>query len=60
MMWLKKVVTPVKTGVQIFFRWSKNLDSGLRRNDEKGVFSCSCGFMRIILHSFSMKFPATS
>jgi hypothetical protein len=35
MMCSEKVVTPEKTGVQIFCKCSKNLDSGFRRNDEK-------------------------
>jgi len=35
---LSEVVTPVKTGVQIFCKCSKDLDSGFRRNDEKDGF----------------------
>ena len=31
----QKVVTPVKTGVQVFRRYLNKLDSGFRRNDEK-------------------------
>jgi len=35
----QEIVTPVKTGVQIFCKCSKNLDSGFRRNDGKQVFA---------------------
>ena len=35
----QKVVTPVKTGVQIFYNHMKTLDSGFRRNDGKRRFS---------------------
>jgi hypothetical protein len=35
---LKKVVTPVKTGVQEIHHKVKTLDSGLRRNDGKRRF----------------------
>jgi hypothetical protein len=31
----KKVVAPVKTGVQIIYNYMKMLDSGFRRNDGK-------------------------
>ena len=34
----QKVVTPVKTGVQMVCNYLKELDSGFRRNDEKAVF----------------------
>ena len=34
----QKVVTPVKTGVQIFYNHMKTLDSGFRRNDGKTNF----------------------
>jgi hypothetical protein len=33
-----KVVTPVKTGVQGIYNYSKPLDSGFRRNDGKNNF----------------------
>ena len=33
-----KVVTPVKTGVQGIYNYSKRLDSGFRRNDRKVYF----------------------
>ena len=35
----KKVVTPVKTGVQISRNYLNRLDSGFRRNDKKQYFS---------------------
>jgi len=38
MMTTQKIVTPVKTGVQNFCNYSKSLDSGIRRNDEKSQF----------------------
>ena len=34
----QKVVTPVKTGVQVFCKSMSRLDSGFRRNDGKGAF----------------------
>jgi len=34
----KKVVTPVKTGVQLFLNYLKTLDSGFRRNDAVAQF----------------------
>jgi len=34
----KRVVTPVKTGVQTFRNYPKTLDSGFRRNDEISRF----------------------
>ena len=37
MIW-QKVVTPVKTGVQIVYNHWKKLDSGFRRNDGKTNF----------------------
>ena len=37
-----KVVTPVKTGVQGIYNDLKILDSGIRRNDEKGYFQTFC------------------
>jgi len=49
MMCSKKVVTPVKTGVQVFCKCSKNLDSGFRRNDDKGALRGFYGFVQIIL-----------
>jgi hypothetical protein len=39
MMNSQKVVTPVKAGVQSLRKWLNKLDSGFRRNDEKGRFS---------------------
>jgi len=38
LMILQKVVTPVETGVQGIYKPLKILDSGFRRNDEKGHF----------------------
>ncbi|MFH1148567.1 MAG: hypothetical protein V1736_12790 [Pseudomonadota bacterium] len=35
----QKVVTPVKTGVQALCNYLNKLDSGLRRNDNKQLFS---------------------
>jgi len=35
-MMAREVVTPVKTGVQSVYKSFKILDSGFRRNDEKG------------------------
>jgi hypothetical protein len=34
----QKVVTPVKTGVQRTYHYSKKLESGFRRNDGKTYF----------------------
>jgi hypothetical protein len=34
----KKIVTPVKTGVQRFYNYLKRLDSGFSRNDENVQF----------------------
>jgi hypothetical protein len=34
----QKVVTPVKTGVQMILNSPEKLDSGFRRNDTKGHF----------------------
>jgi len=38
----QKVVTPVKTGVQMSRNYLKTLDSDFRRNDEKWCFSTFC------------------
>jgi len=38
MMTSKKIVTPVKTGVQSFRDYPNTLDSGLRRNDGTSRF----------------------
>ena len=43
----QKVVTPVKAGIQIFCKGSKILDPGLRRDDEKRVFSTSYDTVKI-------------
>jgi len=37
----QEVVTPLKNGVQAFLNTSRTLDSGFRRNDEKGVSRAS-------------------
>ncbi|MFO7971735.1 MAG: hypothetical protein R6U40_08290 [Desulfobacterales bacterium] len=38
----QKVVTPVKTGVQMIYNFLKRLDSGFRRNDKKRCFGTFC------------------
>jgi hypothetical protein len=45
----QKVVTPVKTGVQVFPKSLEILDSGFRRNDGKGAFSTFYEFIKIQL-----------
>ncbi|MFO7971664.1 MAG: hypothetical protein R6U40_07920 [Desulfobacterales bacterium] len=41
----QKVVTPVKTGVQMLCNCLKILDSGFRRNDRKRYFVTFCEFI---------------
>ena len=38
MMHSQKVVTPAKAGVQMFYNYSQELDSGFRRNDGKMLY----------------------
>jgi len=38
----QKVVTPVKTGVQVFYNQLNLLDSDFRRNDENGLWATFC------------------
>jgi hypothetical protein len=46
-MHLQKVVTPLKNGVQVFCESVRILDSGFRRNDEKGQVLTSYDATRI-------------
>jgi hypothetical protein len=45
----QKVVTPVKTGVQVLCNCLKRLDSGFRRNEVKRYFMTFCEFINIEL-----------
>jgi hypothetical protein len=47
-----KTVTPVKTGVQTFCKYSKHLDSGFRRNDERKSEWTSCHCIKVRLWTY--------
>jgi hypothetical protein len=44
----QKVVTPVETGLQLHDNELNSLDSGFRRNDEKGQFRTFYGFIKFL------------
>jgi len=48
----KKVVTPVKTGVQRISNYLKEMDSGFRRNDEKTKITTFYEFINLFSLSF--------
>jgi hypothetical protein len=48
-----EIVTPVKTGVQIFFKRLSNLDSGFRRNDERPPPRTCTKVPRLLVSSFA-------